>query len=238
AHVYVILDLHWSSPVAGGARGQQPMADAAHAPAFWHSVASAFRSDRALIFDLFNEPFGIGWHCWRDGCLVARSGPAHGRPVYRAAGMQQLVNAIRSTGATQPLMLGGLNYASDLSGWVRNEPRDPLHQLIASEHTYGGLSPCDGGCLRAVLTTARHVPVVFGELGETDCGQRYIDAKMAFADAHGMGYLGWAWDTGGGWTCRGGPSLISSYAGTPTAFGIGLRNHLRALPPPALPALP
>jgi hypothetical protein len=71
--------------------------------------------------------------------------------------------------------------------------------------------------------------VVFGELGETDCGHRYVDRMMAFADAHGISYLGWAWDAGGGWTCRGGPTLITRYDGTPTPFGIGLRNHLRSL---------
>ena len=43
-------------------------------------------------------------------------------------------------------------------------------------------------------------PVVFGELGETDCGDGYIDAMMGWADAHGIGYLGWAWDaTSRGW---------------------------------------
>jgi hypothetical protein len=52
---------------------------------------------------------------------------------------------------------------------------------------------------------------------------------MAWADTHGISYLGWAWDAHGGWTCQGGPSLISDYDGTPTAFGRGFRDHLRAL---------
>ena len=152
-----------------------------------------------------------------------------GAPAYRAAGHAALVDAVRSTGATQPLLLGGLDYAGDLSGWTAHAPRDPDHQLIAAEHNYGGLSPCAGGCLAAVLATHRRHPVVFGELGETDCAQGYIDQMMRFADQHGIGYLGWAWDATapGGWTCAGGPSLITSYAGTPTAFGEGLRK-----PPP------
>jgi hypothetical protein len=75
------------------------------------------------------------------------------------------------------------------------------------------------------------VPVVFGELGETDCGHGYIDTMMGFADAHGISYLGWAWDAvaQGGWTCTGGPSLILDYSGTPTAYGVGFRDHFRAL---------
>ncbi len=87
-----------------------------------------------------------------------------------------------------------------------------------------------------MLATHRHHPVLFGELGETDCRHRYIDRMMGFADRHGIGYLGWAWDAvaPGGWSCRGGPSLITSYRGAPTAFGVGLRDHLREHRP-ALP---
>jgi endoglucanase len=233
AGLFVILDLHWASPIPGGATQQLPMADAAHAPAFWHSVARSFRHDHDLIFDLFNEPYGIDWSCWLHGCSVPAGS---GYPAYRTAGMQSLVNAVRSAGAGQPLMLGGLGWSSDLSGWRAYEPRDPRHQLVASEHTYGGLSPCSGACLDAVLSTARHVPVVFGELGETDCGTGYIRPMMDWADQHAISYLGWAWDsTASGWDCSSGPALISSYAGTPTAYGAGFRAHFRALGRPIRP---
>jgi hypothetical protein len=145
--------------------------------------------------------------------------------------MQQLVSAVRSTGARQPLMLGGASYAHDVSGWLSHEPRDPMHQLIASEHSYGSLDPCEQLCLGTVLSVHLRVPVVLGELGEVDCLHSYIDAIMPFADAHGISYLGWAWDAvaPGSWTCSGGPSLIDSYGGSPTAYGIGFRDHFRAL---------
>ncbi len=66
-------------------------------------------------------------------------------------------------------------------------------------------------------------------MGEGDCRHTYIDPYMRWADRHGVSYLGWTWDTHGGWTCRAGPSLITDYSGSPTGFGIGLREHLRAL---------
>ncbi|MCO6005108.1 hypothetical protein NE236_08940 [Actinoallomurus purpureus] len=47
----------------------------------------------------------------------------------------------------------------------------------------------------------------------------------ARADAHAVGYLGWTWNT---WGCGSGPSLISSYDGAATAYGAGLRDHLRS----------
>ena len=228
AGLFVILDLHWTAPGSLRATGQEPMPDHDHAPAFWRSVASTFKGDHALIFDLFNEPFGVDWSCWLHGCEI----PAEaGWPAYRAAGMQELVDAVRSTGARQPLLLGGLDYANDLSGWAANAPSDPAHALIASEHDYGGLSPCATACREAILATHRRYPVLLGELGETDCRHGYIDAMMSFADAHGIGYLGWAWDAvaPGGWTCAGGPSLITNYNGTPTAYGVGFRDHFQAL---------
>jgi len=229
AGFYVILDLHWAAPGRTMADGQTPMADADHSPAFWRSLASTFKRDHALVFDLFNEPFGIGWSCWRNGCRI----PAQGHfPSYRAAGMQALVKAVRRTGATQPLMLGGLDYSGDVSGWLAHEPHDPLHQLVAAEHNYGTLGPCTASCRSAVLATHRRVPLVFGELGETDCAHGYIDQMMPWADAHGMSYLGWAWNVA---SCSGEPALISSYDGTPTAFGVGFRNHLRALGVPFRP---
>jgi hypothetical protein len=49
---------------------------------------------------------------------------------------------------------------------------------------------------------------------------------MKWFDDRGLSYLGWTWNT---WDCSSGPSLISNYDGTPTSYGIGLRDHLRAL---------
>jgi endoglucanase len=236
AHLYVILDLHLAAPGAARATTQLPMADRTHAPAFWRSVARTFKTDHALLFELYNEPYGIGWSCWLHGCHIRATASA---PTYQAAGMQSLVTAVRSTGATQPLLLGGLNYSADLGSWSAHAPYDPRHQLIAAEHNYGGLSPCGAGCRDQVLATARRHPVVFSELGETDCAHGYIDTMMAFADRHRIGYLGWTWDaTDSGWSCRGGPALITDYSGHPTPFGIGLRDHLRSLGPAVGAALP
>ena len=195
AHLFVILDLHWAAPGRVKATQQLPMADADHAPAFWHSVASTFRSNADIVFELYNEPYGVGWGCWLYGCMMPASGSV---PAYRAAGMQQLVDAVRSTGARQPLLVGGLDHSSVLAEWVAHEPHDPDHALIADQHSYGPGGACDVYCLQEVTATARRVPVVFGELGDTDCGDSYINTTMSWADAHEIGYLGWAWDATAG----------------------------------------
>ncbi len=200
------------------------MPDADHSSAFWTSVASFYKSDPAVLFDLYNEPHDISWSCWLNGCST-------GSPAWTTAGMQSLVNAVRATGATQPIMVGGLAWSNDLSGWLASKPADPANALVASFHNYN-FNVCDPSCWNAtVATVANQVPVVTGELGENDCAHGYIDQYMPWADAHGISYLGWTWDT---WDCASGPAFISNYDGTPTAFGVGFRNHLALLVKPVL----
>lgn len=214
AGLTVVLDLHWNAPGTQRATGQQQLPDADHAPAFWSSVARAFRGNRNVVFDLYNEPHHVSWRCWRDGCGTL-------------AAMQRLVDAVRSAGGQQPLMLGGLAWSNDLSGWLRWRPKDPLHQLIASFHLDNFNTCASAACWNATIApVAATVPVVTGELGENDCGHGFLDSYMPWADAHGISYLGWTWDT---WDCRSGPALISAYDGTPTGFGAGFQAHLASL---------
>jgi hypothetical protein len=222
---YVVLSLAWNAPGTAQSTGQQVMADVDHAPAFWSSVASVFRSDPAVAFDLYNEPHDISWDCWRNGCTTAGG--------WTAAGMQSLVNAVRSTGARQPLLLGGLGWGSDLSQWIQYRPNDPANALVASFHVYGpAFSQCTTmACLNSnVAPVAQQVPVVTGEMGENDCAHGYIDTYMSWADAHGVSYLGFTWDA---WPnqCATGPTMIVDYNGTPNNYGIGFRAHLLAIVP-------
>jgi len=238
-HLYVILEDHVSAPGRSAARDLLPMPAAAHTPAFWRSVGLLFRRTSGVLFDLYNEPHGVSWRCWLEGCRVpgGLAGKRHRPyPAYRAAGMRSLLLSVRSSGARQPVLLGGLAYARDLSHWLRYRPADPVRQLVASLHTYGPptdprAAPCLSACRSVVALIARRHPVVAGETGEYDCAHGYIDDFMSWADRQGISYLGWAWDavSPGGWQCGSGPALIESYRGTPTPFGVGLRDHLRAL---------
>ena len=65
--MYAELDLHWSNAGTSLANAKQVMADSDHSIAFWQSVATRFKSDPAVIFDLYNEPRGITWACWNTG---------------------------------------------------------------------------------------------------------------------------------------------------------------------------
>src|ERR1700690_309551 len=176
--IAAILDLHWTDGAYTGpssgcssaeALCQKPMPHAAQAGPFWTSVARAFDGNDAVVFDLFNEPYperasgatdAEGWHCWRYG------GNCTGIS-YPVAGMQTLVDAVRSTGATNVIMLGGLEYANDLAGWLAHEPADPDGNLAASWHSYNFNTCGVRSCWHAqVAPVIAKVPLIAGEIGE------------------------------------------------------------------------
>jgi endoglucanase len=213
----VVLSLFTVAPGAQPSTDGLPMVDYDHGPTLWYWVARAFRYDPGVLFDLYNEPHDIGWSCWRNSCF---QGGVH------YAGMQTLVWAVRVAGAPQPIMLGGIGWAGDPSGWWAFQPYDPVHQLVVSEHSYD-FSPCATACMTTLQQLSTAVPVVTGEIGDSDCAHGYIDQYMRWADLHGISYLAWTWNAG--WDCRTGPSLITDWAGTPTGYGVGYRSHLAAL---------
>jgi hypothetical protein len=186
----------------------QVMPDADNSVDFWASVAKAFAADPAVVFDLFNEPHinrldnppEDSWACWLSGCSVPGEG-------WQAAGMQQLIDAIRGAGAKNVIAVEGLSYASDVgevasqyfppTGWLdpATRPVDRIDppQLAASNHVYNDtFDSTDAGCPTgndATCWTARLgpvaavVPLITGEFGEWDC-----DTSSSFMDS----YENWA----------------------------------------------
>jgi len=143
------------------------------------------------------------------------------------AGFQSLVNAVRVTGATNVILLGGLAYSNDLTQWLQYKPTDSTGNLAASAHIYNFNSCSNTSCYDSQLApVAAQVPLTLGEIGENDCAHVFVDTLMNWADSHTVGYLGWTWNT---WDCSSGPSLITDYSGTPTAYGQGLHDHLASV---------
>jgi aryl-phospho-beta-D-glucosidase BglC (GH1 family) len=235
----VILDLHWTYGLYTGsgagcsdvkATCQKPMPDMQYSPTFWSQVATMFKGDNAVLFDLFNEPYPDAadswasateaWTCLRDGGTCTGIG-------YQVAGMQTLVNAVRATGASNVIMIGGLAWANDLSQWLAYEPTDPTGNIIASWHSYNFNSCNSSTCWNSsIAPVAAKVPVQAGEIGQNNCNHDYIDQVMAWADGEGIGYTAWTWNPWG--VCASnGNDLIQDWSGTPTvSYGQGYQAHL------------
>jgi hypothetical protein len=243
----VVLDLHRSAPADGRSTRQEQMPDRDHSLDFWRQVAAAYKDDQAVIFDLFNEPWPYAetdteraWLCWRDGGCTLTSRNT-GQP-YTAAGMNELIAAVRSTGATNVLAVGGIHWAEVLDRWLHYRPSDPLDNLIASFHAYAFNTVCaDQRCYDDVLgPVAAAVPLYAGELGPdglTTSGERcpadaegrsgFSDGLLDWLDRHGAGFTAWTWNAWGDCT-----SLIVDDRGTPTpSWGRQIRDRLATAPP-------
>jgi endoglucanase len=111
--------------------------------------------------------------------------------------MQTLVSTVRNTGATNIILLGGLQYSNTLSQWLNFKPFDPAGNLVAAWHSYNFNGCSKSNCWDSkLLPVIQKVPLLAGEIGENDCNHDYIDAVMAWLDDHNTGYLAWTWERG------------------------------------------
>ena len=231
----VFLDLHWSDrgvlgscPPSAGC--QQLMPDA-NSLTFWSQVAARYQNDGRVAFELYNEPHDVRWDVWRNG------GPTF--QGWQAVGMQQLYDAVRATGAQNLVVIGGLDWAYDLSGVPAN--RITGYNIVYATHPYtstdGTLRP-PSDWDRAFGSLTRTDPVVateFGVLNDTACTTDYDSQLIQYADAHFAGWTAWAWYPGG---CTF-PAIVNDWAGTPSATGAVVQTALLGYhDPPASPPLP
>lgn len=230
----VILDLHWSdcgdSTVTSmtlqqcGNSNQQIMADT-NSVEFWKEVADRYKSDGRVLFELYNEPHSISWDVWLHGGATGS---------FRAAGMQELYNAVRATGANNLVIAGGLNWAYDLSGIGGNGYQISGYNIMYATHVYsgsGGSAPMGWESSFGHLETSDFAPVIVTEFGDsrTSCNGDWDSELIAFADGHHASWSAWAWYPGVSAAdpqgCRF-PALISDWSGTPTAQGVVVRSAL------------
>jgi len=247
AGLEVILDLHWSDrgdltvPQAGGTfpgttkyvpgdtpgySVQQPMADV-NSQTFWAQVAAVFGSDGHVFFELYNEPNGISWGAWLNGGEVT----VNGTTPFMAVGMQELYDTVRSAGANNLVIIGGLNYAFDLSG-VANYPVKGYNIMYATHPYISKGSPSSWPGAFEYLTINNIAPVIATEFGDTstNCTGAF-DQELISAAAQPsihMSWTAWAWYPDG---CSY-PALISDWNYDPTVQGQVVMQALSANPAP------
>jgi hypothetical protein len=194
-----LVNLHFASLGDCGTAGLTPMADSPGAVTFWQEVATRYKDNGLVAFDLFNEP-QVDGRTWLDG------GPFHfNGQTFQAAGMQQLYDTVRDTGALNLVVVSGLDFASS------PPPRTVLGPNIAyGAHAYRCPSATPPQCtarhpldpsplLDRWVSFAKSYPVIVTEFGwpNGDDGT-YNRNVIAFAEAHHWGWSGFAWDGGTG----------------------------------------
>lgn len=208
----VILDLHVSDKGQDGVScTQQTMADM-RSVTFWNQVASAYKNDPWVIFELYNEPHDVSWNVWKNG------GDAGG---FQSPGFQTLYNTVRGTGANNLVLIGGLNWAYDLSGVPSNAISGS--NIAYASHPYSNYGKMPQDWPAGFGNLANSYPVVLTEFGDLNCDPTYYNQIIQYSNQHDISWTAWAWYPGG---CKF-PAVIDDWNGTPNAQGNSIKNELQ-----------
>ena len=172
--VYIILDLHWSDCGEWGVNiAQHPMPDA-NSVVFWKDIAPVYANHPAVIYDLYNEPHSVTWDIWLSGGTVTDRTPSRGAQprTYEAPGMQAMLDTVRGTGAKNVVVVGGLDWAYDLSGILAGRQlKDPNgNGVIYANHCYNNKNQPVATWIANMEKASAVFPIIISEFG----GQYYV----------------------------------------------------------------
>ena len=221
---YIALDLH---------RFRAPKAE--HI-SFWKDAHPA------VLFDLFNEPHGISWEVWRNGGWVGEAGKVDESAFltaeekkknqgFESVGMQALVDAVRSTGAKNVVIAGGLYWANDLTG-IESEAIEKGEAksyrldekggdgIMYAWHTYHWHK----GWARILPVAAKH-PIFLGEVGaapreemtfipmeQKEDWRTFVPDMLGFIQKYRINWTGWCFHP------KAGPCMIENWDYEPTPY--------------------
>jgi endoglucanase len=214
----VVLDLHWSDAggksLQGGGPWSMPDADSV---IFWQQVASIYKNYSNVLFELYNEPHPPSWSCWASPCTITDntySNDCHctKRLTFLSVGMQALVNTVRKTGATNLVLVAGMDWGFDLSQVARYSMKGSNIVYDTHLYPYANKQPITWDAAFGAIS--KRYAVISAESGQYDCGTNYMSKLLSYFDAHQIGWVSWAWVVAGS-PC-GYPRLIQNYRGTPT----------------------
>lgn len=221
-----LVDLHTNNINGCGMVRQQPMADAT-AVDFWKALATRYRSNPLVAFELYNEPHDISNATWLNGGSVTTP-----EGTYTAVGMQQLYKAVRGTGATNLVVVGG-------TAWASTAPTTLVSgtNIAYAVHAYTCPTGIDANCqpnptqppanLAGWSTLASTQPVLATEFGWPSGTSGTYNANMvSYLKAHGWGWTVYAFDgtTTGLFTLLGTAGPGASYQ--PSASGMPILTAL------------
>jgi hypothetical protein len=192
-----LLDLHYNTIVGCQVGGPHNMADEAQAPTFWSQVAARYAGNPLVAFDLYNEPHDISDSVWLNGGLTIDTNTLM---PYEAAGMQQLYNVVRSTGAQNLVFVSGNDWANTVpSALVQGE------NIVYAAHVYTCPLVAPPACINPDpddpsqildnwVVLSANLPVMITEFGWPSAFDGTYNANViSFANAHGWGWTAFAW---------------------------------------------
>ena len=232
---YAMLDLHWNDAGEWGKNiGQHKMPDL-NSVEFWKECAKAYKNQPGVWFDLYNETHDITWDVWKNGGEVEetrRVGAGQGTftPVrYQAPGMQTLLDTIRKSGANNVVVVGGLDWAYDLSGFLKGYALTDTKRgrgLIYACHAYNNKGDAVPVFLAKLDAALPKIPVIVSEFGDQPRNRGteptpWIKSVLAAIEERRCNWTAWDLHPAAG------PTLISDWNYTPTpSFGVLVKAAL------------
>jgi len=188
---------------------------------FWGSVATTFKNNNRIVFDLFNEPHGISESVWRNGGTVSYG--SGGKYSYQAVGMQRLYNTVRATGATQLVFVSGTRWASDPRVHL-SKPLDG-YGIVAASHVYcttctaADPRPPDALEIHNSPELRARMPLTITETGwYSPDDSRFNRAMIDWAEANHVGWLVYGWMSA---LANGTPDVLSIVGSSAATFDAG-----------------
>ena len=228
AGLYVILDLHWGAPNNASAQplcpiGQPAYADNDHSPTFWKQLADAFKGNPAVIFELFNEPYGTNvygnWVTQNGSTYMpgpdatrlftggnfspfislnnaAGDGPVTTTLTWNVASMNSLLQTIRGEGATNVVLASPIGYAGEIETWLGTYTGGGNPDPLKQFGVAWHLYSYAKGTAPPLAVLAAGYPIAVTETFGFDAaldGKKNADG-YTWAASEGIGYVWWGWN--------------------------------------------
>ena len=165
--LYVLFDMHWISD-------HQAATPDAETMKLWRTLASRYREQPAVLYDLHNEPGMIGWET-------------------NARWAEALIGEIRAVHPRSLVMVEGTNKGQRVAGALDRPVRAP--NVVYQVHAYGprqhGPGVGEAQWDRLFGKVAEKYPVFVGELGGEPDEFPALSELFAYLDRKGLGWAAW-----------------------------------------------
>ena len=229
---YVLLNLQFSDCGRWGQNiGGHLMPDVCSLE-FWKDCSQRYANRPGVLFDLFNEPDKVSWDVWRNGGPVTETLDGE-KVTYQAVGMQTLINAIRSVGAKNVILAGGLGNASQLGEFLTRPLTESSGQgIVYADHFY----PCWGfveDWEPMIAAAQKKIPLIVSEFGDDwamdplDDPSRRVIQVLSVIEKHDLNWVAWCMHPSAH------PCVIADWGYKPTPyFGQYVLDALHGVPLP------
>lgn len=224
--MYVIIDWHSIGNLRTGLY-QNPMYDTDRIETFrfWRTISARYRGNPVVAFyELFNEPTSynntLGTLTWDDLKVL----------------MEDLIAVVYAHDDTKIPLVGGLNWAYDLTGVRDNPIRYPGVAYVTHPYPQKRAQPWEAQWEADWGFVADRYPVIATELGFMSADGRgahvpvigdetYGEAIIGFFERKGISWTAWVFDPV--WS----PQLIENWTFEPTRQGRFFRDKMLQLNP-------